>query len=153
MAKSPAATAKTTTARKAPAKKAAPKQAAATAPDAKAKFAKAIEDAKAGAQALATQAQDKAGATIAEMVLTAAATSISKAPSSPWLARVRCPVLAIHGDLDEFGSHAFPRRIAAEVAGPSQLLLLDNCGHVPHRELPQAVLAGVCGFLQQHGVC
>jgi len=71
---------------------------------------------------------------------------------SPWLARVRCPVLAIHGDQDEFGSHAFPRRIAAEVAGPSQLLLLDHCGHVPHRELPQAVLAGVYGFLQQHGV-
>jgi pimeloyl-ACP methyl ester carboxylesterase len=71
---------------------------------------------------------------------------------SPWLARVRCPVLAIHGDQDEFGSHAFPRRIAAEVAGPSQLLLLDHCGHVPHRELPQAVLDSVCGFLQQHDV-
>lgn len=65
MAKSPAATAKTTTAAKKPAaKKAAPKAATAAAPkaDPKAKFAKAIEDARAGAQSLATQAQDKAEA-------------------------------------------------------------------------------------------
>lgn len=64
MAKSPAATAKTTTARKPAARKAAPKKAAAAgaATDPKAKFSKAIEEARAGAQALASQAQDKAGA-------------------------------------------------------------------------------------------
>lgn len=63
MAKSPAATAKTTPAKKPAAKKAAPKPVAAPAQaDPKAKFTKAIEEARAGAQALASQAQDRAGA-------------------------------------------------------------------------------------------
>lgn len=64
----------------------------------------------------------------------------------PWLPRVQCPVLAIHGDRDEFGSTAFPRRIAAGVAGPAALALLAQCGHVPHREQMDAVLQHVDDF-------
>ncbi len=63
------------------------------------------------------------------------------------LPRVSCPVLAIHGDRDEFGSLAFPRRIAAGVAGPAELMLLDGCGHIPHRERRDEVLERVASFL------
>jgi pimeloyl-ACP methyl ester carboxylesterase len=66
------------------------------------------------------------------------------------LARVRCPVLAIHGDKDEFGSVEFPRRIAAGVKGPSQLALLAGCGHVPHRERKEEVLRLCASFLEQN---
>jgi len=63
------------------------------------------------------------------------------------LGKVTCPVLAIHGDRDEYGPLAFPRRIASGVAGPSELAILADCGHVPHREKREEVLALTCGFL------
>ncbi|MCY1546802.1 3-oxoadipate enol-lactonase [compost metagenome] len=63
------------------------------------------------------------------------------------LQRLDCPVLAIHGETDEFGSALHPQRIAALTDGPARLLLMDGCGHVPHRERPEAVLEAVIGFL------
>lgn len=56
------------------------------------------------------------------------------------LGAITCPVLAMHGDGDEFGSTAFPRRIVAGVAGPAQMEILPSCGHVPHREKAGDVL-------------
>ncbi|MDF1503655.1 alpha/beta fold hydrolase [Roseisolibacter sp. H3M3-2] len=53
---------------------------------------------------------------------------------------VRCQTLALHGDGDEYGSVAHPRRIAAGVRGPSRVVILDGVGHVPHREAPARVL-------------
>ena len=67
----------------------------------------------------------------------------------PVLPRVRCPVLALHGDRDEYGSEAFPRRIVAGVAGPARMVLLDDCGHMPHREHPGRVLAEIAAFVSQ----
>lgn len=63
------------------------------------------------------------------------------------LPRVACPVLAIHGDRDEYGSVAFPRRIADLAAGPSEAVVLEGCGHVPHRERREEVLRLASGFL------
>jgi pimeloyl-ACP methyl ester carboxylesterase len=63
------------------------------------------------------------------------------------LPAVRCPVLTIHGDRDEYGSLAFPRRIVAGVGGPSQLAILEGCGHIPHRERRADVLRLVAAFL------
>lgn len=67
------------------------------------------------------------------------------------LPAVHCPVLAIHGEDDEYGSLVHPRRIAASVAGPAATLLLPGCGHVPHREQPEAVLQALTRFLQPLG--
>jgi pimeloyl-ACP methyl ester carboxylesterase len=63
------------------------------------------------------------------------------------LGKVRCPVLAIHGERDEYGSLAFPRRIASRVKGPSTMAILEDCGHVPHRERKSEVLEWVCDFM------
>jgi pimeloyl-ACP methyl ester carboxylesterase len=63
------------------------------------------------------------------------------------LARVRCPLLALHGDRDEYGSRAYPDRIARSAGGPSEVVLIEDCGHVPHRERPDAVLQAVTRFL------
>jgi pimeloyl-ACP methyl ester carboxylesterase len=63
------------------------------------------------------------------------------------LGKVRCPVLAIHGDSDEYGSVEFPRRITRGVAGPSQLAILEHCGHVPHRARREEVLQLTSAFL------
>jgi pimeloyl-ACP methyl ester carboxylesterase len=56
-------------------------------------------------------------------------------------------VLAIHGDLDEYGSVQFPRRITGKVGGRSELAILEGCGHVPHRERRDDVLRLSASFL------
>ncbi|MFJ4444932.1 alpha/beta fold hydrolase [Pseudomonas sp. NPDC089422] len=63
------------------------------------------------------------------------------------LAQVHCPLLSLHGDQDEFGSPAHPRRFTKLAAGPSAMCLLPGCGHVPHRERAEVVLAEVQRFL------
>jgi pimeloyl-ACP methyl ester carboxylesterase len=49
---------------------------------------------------------------------------------------------------DEYGSPAHPERIARLVLGPSRVVILDGCGHVPHREQPARVLGEVMQFLK-----
>ena len=56
------------------------------------------------------------------------------------LRRVRSPLLAIHGDSDEYGSVKHAQRIVDLNSGASTLCILDECGHVPHREQPDQVL-------------
>jgi pimeloyl-ACP methyl ester carboxylesterase len=64
------------------------------------------------------------------------------------LGKVRRPVLAIHGDMDEYGSVEFPRCITSKVNGPSELAILNHCGHVPHRERKDEVLRLTASFLE-----
>lgn len=61
--------------------------------------------------------------------------------------KVRCPVLAMHGDQDEFGSTAQAKYLCDHVAGPAQIHLMKDCGHVPHRDRPAEVLETVAAFL------
>ncbi len=63
------------------------------------------------------------------------------------LSRVACPVLAIHGDQDEYGSCAFPRHIADRVQSYAETAILEGFGHVPHREDGQKILDAVASFL------
>ena len=63
---------------------------------------------------------------------------------------VRCPALALHGDRDEYGSAEHPGRIARLTQGPARAVILDGCGHVPHREQPARVLSEVTQFLTPH---
>jgi pimeloyl-ACP methyl ester carboxylesterase len=64
----------------------------------------------------------------------------------PDLPRVRCPVLLIHGDQDEYGSVQFPAFIRDRVGGPAEMHVLGGCGHVPHRERPDEVIELVARF-------
>ncbi len=63
---------------------------------------------------------------------------------------VRCPVLVLHGDGDEFGSTRHPERIAGLTSAHSTLRILEGCGHVPHREKGDAVLAIVARWLDDN---
>lgn len=63
------------------------------------------------------------------------------------LPRVSCPVLVLHGDLDEYGSQRFPDFICQYAGGPTEKHILTACGHVPHREKPDEVLAIIVQFL------
>jgi pimeloyl-ACP methyl ester carboxylesterase len=63
------------------------------------------------------------------------------------LPRVTCPVLAIQGCDDEYGTMAQLDAVAKQVRGPVELLRLDRCGHSPHRDQPGAVLEALSGFV------
>lgn len=64
------------------------------------------------------------------------------------LQQVHCPVLAIHGEQDEYGSLAHPRNVAAWAAGAVEQEIVAGGGHVPHREQPERIVARVAQFLQ-----
>ena len=63
----------------------------------------------------------------------------------PELEAIRAPVLAIQGVDDEYGTLEQVHRIARRVPG-AQLLELERCGHSPHRDQPDAVIAGTVRF-------
>lgn len=63
------------------------------------------------------------------------------------LPRVRCPVLTLHGDLDEYGSTRHAELIGERSGGPTRVEVLAGIGHVPQRECREHVLAAVTAFL------
>ena len=59
---------------------------------------------------------------------------------------IRCPVLAIQGVDDEYGSLAQIRGIAERVPGTELVELLD-CGHSPHRDQPEKAIVATVSFI------
>jgi pimeloyl-ACP methyl ester carboxylesterase len=66
----------------------------------------------------------------------------------PEIASIRCPLLAIQGRDDEYGTLEQIRGIARRVP-QAQLLELPDCGHSPHKDQPQAVIAASIDFLRR----
>jgi len=64
-----------------------------------------------------------------------------------YLPKIRCPVLAIQGYEDEYGTMAQLDEIGRRVAGPCELLKLDKCGHAPFRDQPEKTLAAITDFV------
>jgi pimeloyl-ACP methyl ester carboxylesterase len=62
---------------------------------------------------------------------------------------IRCPVLAIQGVDDEYGTLEQVRGIARRVP-QTQVLELAACGHSPHKDQPQAVIEATTRFLRAH---
>lgn len=63
------------------------------------------------------------------------------------LPRVSCPVLAIHGAEDEYGSARHPELIGQLAGGEACVELLAGVGHLPHRERAGAIVSAVQGWL------
>jgi pimeloyl-ACP methyl ester carboxylesterase len=59
---------------------------------------------------------------------------------------IRCPLLAIQGTADEYGTLEQIRGIARRVP-QAQLLELPDCGHSPHKDQPEAVIEAVRSFV------
>jgi pimeloyl-ACP methyl ester carboxylesterase len=60
---------------------------------------------------------------------------------------IACPVLALQGVDDEYGTLGQIRGIAQGVP-QTKLVELPACGHSPHRDQPEAVIAAVGDFLK-----
>ena len=65
-----------------------------------------------------------------------------------YLPKIRCPVLAIQGEDDEYATMRQIEAIAEQVA-ETTLLKLPECGHSPHRDQPAAVLGAVDAFVRR----
>lgn len=62
---------------------------------------------------------------------------------------VTCPLLVIQGEDDQYGSAAQVETIAGRSGGPAQTLMVRDCGHSPHDQQPEQVLAAMARFIAQ----
>jgi pimeloyl-ACP methyl ester carboxylesterase len=60
---------------------------------------------------------------------------------------IACPLLAIQGIDDEYGTLEQIRGIARHVPMKTRLLELPDCGHSPHRDQPDRVIAASVAFI------
>lgn len=67
---------------------------------------------------------------------------------APQLPCVMCPLLAIHGEFDEYGDQRQPQMLVEQSGGPARLEIMRDTGHIPHREQPQRLLQLVADFIQ-----
>jgi pimeloyl-ACP methyl ester carboxylesterase len=65
-----------------------------------------------------------------------------------YLPRIGCPVLAIQGEDDEYGTMEQLRRIGARVPD-AELVALADCRHSPHRDQPEATLEAIVRFVDR----
>ncbi len=64
-----------------------------------------------------------------------------------YLPNVTCPVLAIQGVSDDYGTEKQIRAIERQVAGPVETLLMPECGHSPQRDQRDKTMAAITGFV------
>jgi pimeloyl-ACP methyl ester carboxylesterase len=66
-----------------------------------------------------------------------------------YLEDIRCPLLLIQGQDDQYGTAAQVDAIARQVAGPVETLLLPDCAHSPHQSVQKdATLAAIAAFVR-----
>ena len=63
-----------------------------------------------------------------------------------YLAAIRCPVLCIQGEEDEYGTVAQVEAVKARVPG-TKITMLPNCKHSPHRDQAEATLGRMAEFV------
>lgn len=86
--------------------------------------------------------------------------NIFKAWSNTWLSNwfkfwnieyllpsVQCPLLAIQGKDDQYGTKYQVHSIVSKSSGPSDALFVKNCGHTPHLEQPDLLIEKISEFV------
>ena len=66
-----------------------------------------------------------------------------------FLPRIDCPVLAVQGRDDQYGTMAQVDAIAAQVVGPCEIVRLADCGHSLHRDQPERTVEAVAQFVRR----
>lgn len=65
------------------------------------------------------------------------------------LDKVHCPVLAIQGEADEYGTTAQVASIVEKAGGRSEAFIVPACRHVPHHQARGPVLERIVGFIRR----
>jgi pimeloyl-ACP methyl ester carboxylesterase len=68
-----------------------------------------------------------------------------------FLPRITCPILAIQGLDDQYGTMAQVQAIARQSSGPVEILPLAECRHSPQRDQAEAVVAAIAEFVEKIG--
>lgn len=63
------------------------------------------------------------------------------------LPAITCPLLVIQGEDDEYGTPAQVEAIVTGSRGPAEAFLVPDCGHSPHAQQCDAVLAAMTRFV------
>ena len=66
-----------------------------------------------------------------------------------YLPDIRCPVLVIQGEQDEFGTRAQVDAIVKGVGSSARPLMIPGVGHTPHREARDVVLDTAAAFISR----
>ena len=61
---------------------------------------------------------------------------------------ITCPTLVIQGEGDQYGTMRQLDAIARLASGPVETMMLPDCGHSPHRDRPDEVLAAMTRFIR-----
>lgn len=92
---------------------------------------------------------DKAEWVLRAWIETWLAPSFADWTLDPALQKLQCPLFALHGERDEYGSVAHALRIAERGRGSCEIL--PNVGHTPHRECPDLLAEEIQNWLSQLG--
>lgn len=68
---------------------------------------------------------------------------------SPWLPGIKCPALIMQGQQDQYGVPEQVTDICAGIGEHAQAFYVPECGHVPHLEAGEVVLAAMQEFIRQ----
>jgi pimeloyl-ACP methyl ester carboxylesterase len=66
-----------------------------------------------------------------------------------YLHGIRCPVLALQGYDDEYGTMRQLDELASRVHGPCELVKLEACGHAPFKDQPERTLSAIETFARK----
>ena len=66
-----------------------------------------------------------------------------------FLPAIQCPLLAIQGYGDEYGTMAQVDAIARQAGGPVEVLNLEDCGHSPQKDQPEIVAKAIVEFVRR----
>lgn len=67
------------------------------------------------------------------------------------IATIACPVLAVQGENDEYGSLEHVRAIR-RLLPETELLEIAECGHSPHRDQPAVLIREAGRFIREHTI-
>jgi pimeloyl-ACP methyl ester carboxylesterase len=72
---------------------------------------------------------------------------MGRVDSRPSLAWIKCPTLVLTGDSDNTIPNSLSKEMADGIHG-AKLVILQNCGHMPQPEQPQATVAALVEWLK-----
>jgi pimeloyl-ACP methyl ester carboxylesterase len=64
----------------------------------------------------------------------------------PYVGKVDVPVLLVQGEDDEYGTQAQLDAIRSRI--PAETVVLERCGHSPHRDRPSEALDAIAAFIR-----
>ena len=67
-----------------------------------------------------------------------------------YLPKITCAALLLQGEDDEYGTRAQIDGIAGELSGPVRAKMIPDCGHIPHFQAKDLVLAEMTRFITEH---